>query len=150
MFDLGISFNELLDNVLLGVDSALFMLALLVQRIIYPSFVRFEHQTFKQWHSLYTTRIGQIVAPLMGLQLFSGFYLLWLHLDDVFIWARFILILITWIDTFSRAVPLHQRLQMAESTHQHIILSTALIRVNLPRTVVWGLIFLLQLCTLHA
>jgi hypothetical protein len=150
MSEWAIYFNGLLDSFLLVVDSALFILALLVQRIIYPSFTRIEHKAFKEWHNIYTTRIGQIVAPLMGFQLFSGAYLLWLNTSDPFIWARFVLILFTWLDTFSRAVPLHQRLQMAEGADQHIALSSALIRINFPRTAVWGLILLLQLWTINA
>lgn len=119
-----------------GVNTALATLALLVQRIIYPAFATIETDRFHTWHGVYTQRIGQIVAPLMLLQvgLYSFFVL---QEPSAMAVIGLLLVLSTWIDTFSRAVPLHQQLSLLPAGKELTLLQQRLVKVNLPRTLLW-------------
>ena len=47
------------------VDFGLLVLILMVQVIVYPSFLHFSKTNLIKWHQSYTPKITTIVAPLM-------------------------------------------------------------------------------------
>lgn len=136
---------ELITLTKIAVDSSLVILAILVQRIIYPSFSKIDRASFLDWHSSYTSEIGRIVAPLMISQLALSMYSLWTSNFSLPSLIVFVLVLYTWLDTFLRAVPLHAKLQEVNGLEAQITLSNKLVKVNLPRTFVWIAIFLVEL-----
>jgi hypothetical protein len=139
---------DLLALTKLAVDAALVVLALLVQRIIYPSFEKIFSDHFLSWHETYTSEIGRIVAPLMLAQLALSSYMLWHNSFSSLSVLIFVLVLLTWIDTFARAMPLHAQLQQIKSTKEQQTIARKLVKVNFPRTLIWIAIFALQLYSL--
>ncbi|MBX2844746.1 MAG: hypothetical protein KTR13_00920 [Saprospiraceae bacterium] len=123
------------------VDFGLVVLTWLVQCIIYPSFSRVDIQQFNQWHTTYTKRITLIVAPLMLAQFFIAIYWLIVSNMDWVTVSYFLLVVLTWVITFLRAVPLHGALD-AENKERMI---PKLIRVNAWRSVIWTLVFVFHL-----
>jgi hypothetical protein len=85
------------------------MLAVLVQLIIYPTLRHIDEDQFASYHSWYTGRITWVVGPLMILQVIGHAYLV---VEQPFLLqgiAAF-LVLLTWLITGVRAVPLHAKL----------------------------------------
>lgn len=135
---------DLLALVKIAVDVGLVVLALLVQRIIYPSFIEVNGKQFLVWHKKYTKEIGRIVAPLMLAQLAISAFFVWETQFGRLSSVVFGLVIVTWVDTFARAMPLHAKLQQVKSLSEQIKLSQKLVQVNLPRTLIWALILGLQ------
>ena len=128
------------------VDFGLVVLIWLVQLIIYPSFRYTRAGAFKQWHAKYTVRIAVIVAPLMIAQVALLAYQIYTDPHWAVYVAAFFVGLI-WISTFFQAVPVHNILGSEEvlsggQLTQHI---ERLITVNWTRTILWTLIFFLNL-----
>ena len=127
------------------VNAALATLALLVQRIIYPAFKDVNKIRFIDWHTWYTARIGQIVAPLMLVQL--GWYAYAFWMNPTFIWQGVLLLMVvlTWLDTFIRAVPLHGKLASIIEADEREQAFQKLLSVNRPRTLLWLGIIMLEI-----
>ena len=139
---------ELITLIKIAIDASLVVLALLVQRIIYPSFEKIFSDHFLSWHDTYTNEIGRIVAPLMLVQLALSSYMLWYYNFSLLNVLIFILVLLTWIDTFARAMPLHAQIQQIKSIDEQKNIARKLVKVNFPRTLIWIAIFALQLYSL--
>lgn len=117
----------------LATSWSLFGLIWIVQLVHYPSF-RYVPD-FTDFHPHHTASITIIVAPLMVAELaISG----WLAYRSGFQWTFVVplaIVLLIWIATFFRAVPLHEGLA---SVRDDTVIE-ALIRINWWRTVGWTL-----------
>lgn len=120
------------------------MLALLVQRIIYPSFKDIDASAFQGWHHWYTGRIGQLVAPLMLIQLVWYSYALWSKPTYMWEGILWILVIFTWLDTFIRAVPLHNKLATMHDGLDRQQSQRKLVAINRPRTLAWLAILIIE------
>ena len=122
-------------------DFGLLVLIWMVQLVVYPGFKYMDKENLLAWHKRYSKGISSIVIPLMLGQLFlSGVLLVReisaYHLADV------VLVLLVWIITFSLFVPMHRTIAMGGGD---TFLLRKLVVKNWFRTVVWTLIFLLNL-----
>ena len=88
------------------IDFGLVILIWMTQLVVYPSFTYYDPDDLVRWHEKYTTAISILVMPLMlgqiaihGYSMISGFS--WLSL------IAFVLVILTWVNTFFFAVPLH-------------------------------------------
>ena len=123
------------------VDFGLVVLTWMVQLIVYPSFLYYAKADLLRWHPKYTTAITLVVMPLMFGQLFGyGFAIVrafsWLRL------AGLVLVLATWLVTFTHAVPLHNAIAQGNGSPEVI---HRLINAHWVRTALWTAIFVLGL-----
>lgn len=123
------------------IDFGLVILIWMTQLVVYPSFEYFGEERLMQWHERYTTAISIIVMPLMlgqvtmhGYALYADFS--YLRLINIF------LVGLTWVNTFLVAVPLHGKISAGEEV---IASAKKLVRINWYRTVIWTLVFILNL-----
>lgn len=129
----------------LMVDFGLVVLIWMTQIIVYPSFTYFGNSGLEKWHQKYTLNITLIVAPLMfaqvgiiAWQIFTTFN--WLHLISA------LLVVLIWINTFFFAVPRHEQITRKNEMTAN---SSALVRVNWYRTVLWSLVWVIGLATYY-
>lgn len=122
------------------VDFGLVVLIWLVQLCIYPAFTYFEEKDLQKWHATYTWRITLVVLPLMFTQLLVSIYQLFIDVDS-FTLSYFLLVLLTWILTFTIYVPLHKKI---DTQKNKILTSSKLVSLNWLRVFLWMLIFLLN------
>ncbi len=122
------------------VDFGLVVLIWLVQLCIYPAFTYFEEKNLQKWHATYTWRITLVVLPLMFTQLLVSIYQLFIDVDS-FTLSYFLLVLLTWILTFTIYVPLHKKI---DTQKNKILTSSKLVSLNWLRVFLWMLIFLLN------
>ncbi|WP_421765027.1 hypothetical protein [Ekhidna sp.] len=123
------------------IDFGLVILIWMTQLVVYPSFTYFAENDLFRWHSKYTTAVSIIVMPLMLGQLGIHGYSLY----NEFSWLKSIallLIVLTWINTFFFAVPLHNNIGEGKEV---LTAAKSLVNVNWYRTVLWTGIFLLSL-----
>ena len=132
--------EELLFAELL-VDAGLFVLAWMVQLIVYPGFLAYSPSDLVTWHKKYTPRITWIVAPLMMAQLVLSF-LLTVNNPRIISISVLLLVLGTWITTFLFFVPVHRLIDQGRAQMRDL---NALVAKNWMRTLGWTLIFLLNL-----
>ncbi|MCC5921687.1 MAG: hypothetical protein LAT68_10865 [Cyclobacteriaceae bacterium] len=119
------------------INFGLFVLSLVVQVAIYPSFAYYNSEDLARWHPRYTSGISSIVAPLMLAQLGLGASLL----VCCFHWVYpliFALIIATWWITFKHAIPAHGEIRKGNDIKSNV---NDLIRLNAYRTILWLLIF---------
>ena len=130
---------EILLQFSLAIDFALLVLILLVQLIIYPTFLVIHEERFPSWHDSYCRLIGFIVSPLMSLQLVDSAIMIYrnLHLMTV---LKFLIVILTWFLTFYVFVPLHKQLRLGWNFH----LIYKLVQCNWLRTLTWGLVFVIS------
>jgi len=127
----------------LCIDFGLVVLIWMVQLIVYPSFSFYSKHNLKEWHLIYTKNISLIVIPLMLFQL-------GLTINDCIGHFSFyngcitILILSIWIITFLKFVPLHTKIDVEEASSNHLKTLKELIQYNWLRTILWSLIFILN------
>ena len=119
------------------IDFGLVVLIWLVQLIIYPGFAYYSPDELAVWHPKYTSLISLVVGPLMLAQvLATGGSLL-----GNFSWLTVlvaVLVGVVWWSTAFQAIPLHNRIDAGADLPQTI---TRLVRVNWLRTVIWTVIF---------
>ncbi len=132
--------EELLFAELL-VDAGLFVLAWMVQLIVYPGFLAYSPSDLVTWHKKYTPRITWIVAPLMMAQLVLSF-LLTVNNPRIISISVLLLVLGTWITTFLFFVPVHRLIDQGRAQMRDL---NVLVAKNWMRTLGWTLIFLLNL-----
>jgi hypothetical protein len=123
-------------------DFGLVVLIWLVQLVIYPSFQYYKTDDLDQWHSIYTGRITIVVLPLMLSQLVLSVFLSIQSAWMLFEIIDTILVVMTWLSTFTIFVPLHQNIDQNKDL-QHSIYK--LINYNWIRTFIWSIIFVLNL-----
>lgn len=130
-----------IDLLTLLIDTGMFILIWIVQLVIYPSFNYYTEENLTQWHSLYTFRISIVVLPLMLSQLLLYGYAIYSGASTLEYLNAF-LVALTWLVTFSIAVPLHTKIDTEVDT---IIARKKLVSTNWIRTAVWTLILTLSL-----
>ena len=123
------------------IDFGLVVLIWLTQLIIYPGMKTMSEDRLRQWHRTYTPRMAAISGPLMLAQLVLSSSALF---DEPSVWSIviFILVLATWAATFFVFIPLHARISSDTSISQ---LVDKLVQYNWSRTVLWSLIFIIDL-----
>ena len=124
------------------VDFGLFVLIWMVQLIAYPSLRFFQRPDIFAWHEYYTKMITLFVVPLMFSQL--GLHLYGM-VKSTFHWIQitsFVMILVVWLITFLKAVPLHAQIGQGVDLQESI---ESLIRINWLRTLLWTLVFMISL-----
>lgn len=119
-------------------DFGLFVLILLVQLVIYPSFTHMSVSDLKKWHPSYTKRITVVVLPLMVgqavvvlLQVIQEFS--YLNLTSLLV------VIALWLLTFLQAVPLHRQIVDSEKP---LAAAKKLVAANRIRVFFWGLLFI--------
>lgn len=130
---------SILPLIQLLIDFGLVVLILMVQLIIYPSFLRYESHSLAKWHVIYTGRITVIVAPLMISQVAVAAYLLSLtssfHYLEVF---ALVLIILNWLLTFFIFIPFHQRIDLHPTDRK---VQRRLVQSNWMRVILFCLTF---------
>ena len=105
----------------------------IVQILIYPNFKFVGKTEFQNFHNFHTNRITWIVAPLMGMELFSAIALLLSHQNALYLY-NLISILLIWGLTGFVNIPSHRNLTFeVEKTKQRLV------ACNWLRTIVWSL-----------
>ncbi|QCE43352.1 hypothetical protein [Psychroserpens sp. NJDZ02] len=125
-------------------DFGLVVLIWIVQLIIYPSFKYHNQESLVKWHAKYTVRIAGVVIPLMFGQLILYLYLIFTQ-PDVSIYIRSGLTISAWLTTFAIFVPLHNTINNGKNTEKTL---SQLVSKNWIRTVIWTLLFIINLATL--
>ncbi|MEL6132226.1 MAG: hypothetical protein AAFR59_02545 [Bacteroidota bacterium] len=116
-----------------------------VQWVHYPLFHHVPSDEFPSYEAQHVKRTGQLIAPLMILELGTGGLLVMLPSDFILpLWAWINLggILLLWLSTFIIQVPLHQSLGEAGRT----MIIRKLVASNWLRTVIWSLRAILLIC----
>lgn len=128
-----------MESIRLALDFGFFILAALVQWIIYPSFFFIDSAQLKEWHGRYTNLISYFVAPMLFLQ--SGLIAYQLFNYGYSFFIDLVLLAGVWINTFFYAVPLHKALDSNLEVNNTI---QRLIKVNKSRTLMWFFLFLIS------
>ena len=120
-------------------DSGLLILIILVQLIIYPSFLHYHLKNLITWHNIYTKKIAIVVIPLMLGQLsVSIFQVYEKQVFDTL--SYFIIVLFLWAITLFKFAPMHNIISQGSVNDKFL---TKLVRLNWIRTILWFLLFLL-------
>lgn len=126
------------------IDFGLLILIWMTQLIVYPGFTYMQKDDLLQWHRRYTVSISMIVMPLMLSQL--GMHLFGLFTSfSVFRFIDVLLILMIWINTFIKMVPIHNKIARGIQVSDN---AKKLVIANWFRTVSWTLIFIFDLVTI--
>lgn len=136
--------NEI-NSIRLIVDSLIFMLILLVQIIIYPSFHSISNEFFSSWHYNYMKSISMIIGPLMLIQVFI-IITQCLTQSNLINYASLISLLIVWIATITFSIPCHNELQ---SIGYNNIVVNRLISTNWIRTIFWMITLFLSIVNFY-
>ncbi len=122
---------------LIHLTTCAFMTGLIwvIQILHYPAFADVDKSRFDDFHSRHTNRITWIVAPVMGIELLTGFALVFYFSANFFSLLNLLLILATWLSTAFLSVPCHNRLSSKRDQEQ----IEKLIKANWPRTALWSL-----------
>lgn len=126
------------DDVLclnLATSSGLFILILLTQVLIYPSFLRVPEASFASYHRFHSARIFWIVAPLTLLDVLASLALLLMAVKGA--WGNAVLCLLPLLGTFAFYAPLHSKIERDFSWG----LVNMLVKNNFWRVLFWGLKF---------
>lgn len=123
-----------------AIDVGLLVLILMVQLIIYPSFLYFTKINLTKWHLLYTQRIAIVVIPLMLSQLVLAFYFV-ISNFDMFSTIRFAVVVFLWIFTFTHFVPIHNKISNGDFIETDLKL---LVKRNWVRTFLWTVLVFLN------
>ena len=119
-------------------DSGLLVLILMVQLIIYPSFLHYEPKRLLIWHALYTEKIALIVLPLMFGQLSIALFQVYQAQDfDTIFYAAIVLIL--WVTTLTKFAPMHGQISNGKTDEMFL---KKLVHLNWIRTLLWSVLFI--------
>ena len=122
-------------------DSGLLVLIWLVQLVIYPSFIMFQSNKLKQWHSIYTQRVTLVVLPLMTVQLGTAIAQVW-EVANWYTLLSMIGVISIWVLTFLVFVPLHRKIDVCD-TYKLKNVCFKLVYYNWTRTLLWSLLFIM-------
>ncbi len=132
---------DLFEGLRLASDTGVLVLIWLVQLVIYPSLERYSEPNLKSWHPNYTRRVTFVVLPLMFTQLGLSVYQV-LIVSTVMDFAHLFFVLVAWVITFFKAVPLHQSLDLSVES---VRIAQQLTRTNIGRTIAWSAAWLVSL-----
>jgi len=130
-----------LDALRLAADTGVLTLIWLVQLVIYPSLSRYTEGNLKAWHPEYTRRVTFVILPLMLSQLVLAIYSS-IQLGGWLNFVHLLLVIIAWAITFIKAVPMHQELDESENA---LDVAKRLTQLNLSRTIVWTIAWLISI-----
>ena len=128
-----------LDDLRALLDFGMVVLLWLVQRVIYPSFLKCAEDRLVDWHRTYIKRVGTIIIPMMLAQLPLVGWLTWKSPDIVNL-AALGCLAGCWILTFTVSVPLHNKIDAGDTSSATL---NALVVTNWPRTILWTAAFVL-------
>lgn len=123
------------------IDFGLVVLIWIVQRIVYPSFLHYNHKDLVSWQNTYTSRFTFIVFPLMVGQLGIAIYQLILE-TNLYTVLSLIIILLIWLSTFLQFIPIHAKISKGKVSDKLLI---SLVKKNWIRTFLWTGLFLYSL-----
>lgn len=123
------------------INTALLVLVWIVQLIIYPGFKYCTEDKLKQWHQIYTKRIGIIIGPLMLSQLFVTAYISIFSINIINV-ALLMIVICIWYITFFKAIPLHSKIDKQINVAEAI---PKLIHLNWIRTLLWTIVWIISL-----
>ena len=125
-------------------DSGLLILILIVQLIIYPSFIFYEPNRLLVWHTIYTKKIALIVLPLMLGQLGVAMFQVYQNQNlDTVLYSAIVIFL--WVITLTKFAPMHGQISEGRTDKEFL---QKLVRLNWIRTSLWFMLFLLTIRTL--
>ncbi len=131
---------SIFEVVRLLLDFGLVILVWLVQFVIYSAFPYYGHKKLILWHKKYMSRITIIVAPLMIGQLIISIVEI-LKNTSIFNIIICLSIYSIWMITFFFIAPIHKKINKSLYTP---FTFRNLIKINLLRTFLWTLIFVLS------
>ena len=134
----------MIEYLRLIIDSSLFVLILIVQIIIYPSFNYYERENLLKWHKIYTRKIALVVLPLMLGQLSISLIQVYLVVNITSI-TYVLLVLFLWIVTLLKFAPMHTQISKGNYTNA---LLNKLIYLNWMRTIAWFIILMVSILKL--
>ena len=104
----------------------------MTQIISYPLLLKLNKNNFYDYYNSYTKRISFIVIPLMTFEVLLTITLN-IILNNFYLYASNILLLVIWGSTFFIQVPIHNKLS---SSHSNLLVNK-LISTNWIRTIAW-------------
>ena len=117
---------------LIVVNSILVGVILMTQIISYPLLLKLNKSNFYDYYNSYTKRISFIVIPLMTSEVLLSITLN-IILNNFYLFASNILLLVIWGSTFFIQVPIHNKIS---SSHSYLLVNK-LIFTNWIRTIAW-------------
>jgi hypothetical protein len=134
----------ILEGLRIVFDTGLLVLILMVQLIIYPSFLHHSDKSLLTWHNIYTKKIALVVIPLMFGQLgISIFQVYEKQVFDTLLYAAVVLFL--WGITLFKFAPMHNEISNGNTNEKFL---KNLVRLNWIRTLLWFLLFSLTITKL--
>ncbi|TGM06161.1 hypothetical protein [Leptospira jelokensis] len=127
------------------VCSMMVILIWVIQILHYPSFYFIEPSQFSKFHSFHSNRITWLVAPIMGIELFTAMALIYHFSNSILFQINLVGVLVLWGLTFFVSVPIHNKLKFGKEEHQ----IKRLIQTNWFRTMLWSFRLILLLCSYH-
>lgn len=140
------SILEHIHSIRIITDFGLVVLIWMVQLIVYPGFSYYSNNDLLRWHRYYTPKITIVVAPMMFIQMGIAIYLSLFEFSILNL-IYFILVLSTWVSTFTYFVPLHQKIEKNRDVR---VSSRRLINGNWIRTFQWTFTFVFGLFLLSS
>lgn len=117
---------------LIIINSILVGVILMTQILSYPLLLKLSKSDFYEYYNSYTKRISFIVIPLMIFEVLLSIILNTI-LNNFYLFASNILLLVIWGSTFFIQVPIHNKLS---SNHSYSLINK-LIFTNWIRTIAW-------------
>jgi len=117
---------------LIIINSILVGVILMTQILSYPLLLKLSKSDFYDYYNSYTKRISFIVIPLMIFEVLLSIILNTI-LNNFYLFASNILLLVIWGSTFFIQVPIHNKLS---SNHSYSLINK-LIFSNWIRTIAW-------------
>ena len=105
-----------------------------IQLLHYPAFHFIKESDYVEFQHFHMERISLIVVPVMVLELFSAFMLVYYIQSNLLILC-FIILLFIWLITFIFFTKLHQSL--LDGYDKTIV--DKLVRINWSRTILWSI-----------
>ncbi|MBK20856.1 MAG: hypothetical protein CMP63_00870 [Flavobacteriales bacterium] len=130
----------MIEYLRLIIDSCLFVLIVIVQIIVYPSFIYYERENLLKWHKIYTKKIALIVLPLMLSQLTISLIQVYLVATITSI-TYVLLVLFLWIVTLLKFAPMHTEISKGNFNRKFL---NKLIYLNWMRTTAWFILLILS------
>lgn len=133
--------NILLDNIhilRMIADFGLVVLIWMVQLVVYPGFSFYTNADLLKWHKYYTPKITIVVAPMMFIQMGLALYISLFEFSIANL-IYGLLVISTWLTTFTYFVPLHQKIEKNQDIK---ISANKLTTGNWVRTFQWTFIFI--------
>ena len=135
---------DIIEALRFAADTGVLALIWLVQLVIYPGLTKYSDTSLKNWHPIYTKNVTFVVLPLMFLQLGLSISQVW-SIGGFSDFMHLLLVLIAWVVTFTKAVPLHQSI---ETSVDGIEIAHRLVEINRLRTLVWTLAWIISLISI--